>query len=165
MTSVMVTPTHTSELVAGEIAYSSFRGIVIAMIVITLGFIIGAATPSLWVVPTILFFVLGALTMGAMSTSLAAAVKQHEMCDLITPIVNMPSLLFCGVFVPVVNYPEWVQSIISIYPLYHMVELVRPALHGTLTLSEALPHLTYLVLLLAFFSWLAHYYMKKRLFD
>ena len=165
MTGIMVTPIRLSEITAGEIAYGAFRGFIVGGIVIVLGVIMGEINLSLSLLAAAGFLVLAALTMAAMSTSLAASVKNNELCDLITPIVNMPSLLFCGVFVPVVNYPEWAQNLITIYPLYHVVELVRPAINNTLTFSGALPHLVYMLCALTVFSYIAHDRMKKRLVD
>ena len=47
-----------------------------------------------------------------------------------------PLLLLSGVFFPLTGFPEWVQTIAQLNPLYHCVELIRHAVFGWEPMSD-----------------------------
>jgi lipooligosaccharide transport system permease protein len=61
----------------------------------------------------------------------------------------LPMFLFSATFYPISVYPEWIQRIIEVLPLWHGVELVRGLTTGALEPGMWL-HLGYFVLLIAF---------------
>ena len=58
----------------------------------------------------------------------------------------MPLFLFSATFTPIGEYPEFVQTIVKISPLYHGTELIRGLILGVADWSM-IGHTAYLVVL------------------
>ena len=63
--------------------------------------------------------------------------------DLPFGLVIMPMFLFSGTFFPISIYPEWLQVIVQLTPLYHCVELLRGLTTGVVDWT-ILVHVLYL---------------------
>jgi lipooligosaccharide transport system permease protein len=55
--------------------------------------------------------------------------------------------LFSATFAPITNYPDWVQVVIVLTPLYHAVEMVRDLTTGTADLGTA-GHALYMIVMM-----------------
>jgi lipooligosaccharide transport system permease protein len=75
-----------------------------------------------------------------------------------------PLLLLSGVFFPITGFPEWVQTLAQLNPLYHCVELVRDAVFGWQPASDLVSVLVLCVFALIM-GTLAVRVLRQRLID
>jgi lipooligosaccharide transport system permease protein len=95
--------------------------------------------------PAVLLIAFGFASVGMGITSL---LKTFQQMDLIT-LAMLPMFLFSATFYPITVYPQWVQTIIELFPLWHGVELVRGLTTGALVPAMWF-HLGYFLVLIAF---------------
>ena len=82
--------------------------------------------------------------------------------DVPMGLIVMPMFLFSGTFFPIEAYPEPLQWVIQLTPLYHAINLIRGLSLGVV----GLPQLWDFIYLVAFFAiciTLAMRQMEKRL--
>jgi lipooligosaccharide transport system permease protein len=70
----------------------------------------------------------------------------------------MPMFLFSGTFFPISIYPDWLQFLVQLTPLYHAVELLRGLTTGVVE-PIILAHVGYL----AVFGSVAMVLARRRL--
>jgi lipooligosaccharide transport system permease protein len=75
-----------------------------------------------------------------------------------------PLLLLSGVFFPISGFPQWVQSLAQVNPLFHCVELVRDAVFGWEPVHDLVSVLV-LCLFAAVMGFLAVRVLRRRLID
>ncbi len=70
----------------------------------------------------------GALLIGlaaaAVGTALTTFMRKWQDFDLVT-VVTMPLFLFSGTFYPISVYPDWLETLVELTPLYRGVHLLR----------------------------------------
>jgi lipooligosaccharide transport system permease protein len=62
--------------------------------------------------------------------------------------VLLPMFMFSGTFYPLSVYPESVQFVVQLLPLWHAVELIRGLTLGALSI-QMLGHVAYFVVMIA----------------
>jgi lipooligosaccharide transport system permease protein len=60
----------------------------------------------------------------------SAIVPSIDSFTYVQSALVTPLLLLSGVFFPITGFPEWVQHLAQLNPLYHCVELIRDAVFG-----------------------------------
>ena len=75
-----------------------------------------------------------------------------------------PLLLLSGVFFPLTGFPEWVQTIAQLNPLYHCVELIRHAVFGWEPMSDLVSVLALSAFALVM-AVLAIHVLRRKLID
>jgi lipooligosaccharide transport system permease protein len=70
----------------------------------------------------------------------------------------MPMFLFSGTFFPISVYPDWLQVVVQLTPLYHAVELLRGLTTGVVS-----PSILFHVGYLAIFGSVAMVLARRRL--
>jgi lipooligosaccharide transport system permease protein len=105
--------------------------------------------------PASLFCSLAFCAAGLATTTYLRTVQDF---DLPFGLVIMPMFLFSGTFFPITNYPEWLQVIVKLTPLYHAIELLRGLTTGIVGWSILL-HVGYL----AVFGGVAMVIARRRL--
>ena len=130
------------DVALGEIGWALLRGLAYATgfmaIVMPLGLIHGV-----WALLAIPAAVLIAFGFAAMGMALTTYMKSFQQMDMIN-IVMLPMFLFSGSFYPITIYPEWLQVIIKVLPLWHAISLMRAIALGVITLGT-LGHLAYFI--------------------
>jgi lipooligosaccharide transport system permease protein len=71
--------------------------------------------------------------------------------------------LFGGTFTPVESYPQFLQPVVYVMPLYHGIELVRGLSLGQLG-PMMLVHIAYLLALCVTGMWIAQKRLAKALY-
>ena len=77
-----------------------------------------------------------------MAIFLTTVARKVQDFDMVMGLLVMPMFLFSGIFVPVARFPEPVQWIIHVMPLYHAVAMLRQLTTGNISPSIA-GHLAY----------------------
>lgn len=138
------------DVALGEIAMALLRGLIYAvgfLIVMTVGGLVTSWTAVL-MVPGALLVALGFASLGMAVTSY---LKTFQHMDWIQ-IVLMPMFLFSATFFPLSVYPQAIQWVIQVLPLWHAVELMRALAVGVVTWGTA-GHILYFVAMSAVGIW------------
>jgi lipooligosaccharide transport system permease protein len=80
-------------------------------------------------------------------------------------IINLailPMFLFSATFFPLSTYPDWLETVIQLTPLYHGVDLLRALTTGSVG-SGQLVNVAYLLVLGLAGTWIASRRVEKLL--
>lgn len=147
---MLATPARPWDIAVGEILWSLIRGGVYSAIFFVVALAMGFVT-SWWAVLAIPACVLiGAAFagVGMWATTFMTSWKDFEFVTL----AIQPMFLFSATFFPLSVYPESLQWLVKLMPLYHGVEIQRGLLLGDVSLG-LLWSVLYLVVLCALGLW------------
>lgn len=133
------------DVALGEISWALLRGLAYSIgfmaIVAPLGLI-----PSMWgilAIPAAVLIAFGFASFGMAVTSYMKSFQQLEIVN----VVLLPMFLFSGSFYPLDVFPEWLQTIIRLFPLAHAIDLVRGLTLGNISWALA-GHAMYFVVMI-----------------
>jgi lipooligosaccharide transport system permease protein len=127
---ILSTPMGPSDVAIGEVSWSLIRGLMYAI-----GFLLVMLALGLVLSPTAILAIPGALLIGlaAASVGMAATTYMRKWQDFeIVNVVTIPMFLFSGTFFPISVYPEWLQVVVEMTPLYRGVHMLRAFTTGTI---------------------------------
>jgi lipooligosaccharide transport system permease protein len=146
------------DVALGEIGWALLRGFAYAigfMVIVTpLGIVI-----SWWAVlavPTAVLIAFGFASLGMAITSYLTSFQQMNWLNFFL----LPMFLFSGTFFPLEIYPDALQSVVKLLPLWHAVELMRAVMLGNLETGDVV-HIAYFLAMIALGLW----FTTKRLTD
>lgn len=141
---ILSTPMQPHDVAFGEIAWALLRGAAYAG-----GFLIVMIAMGLMKSPLGLLALPGAILIGfafgAAGMAATTFMKSWQDFDLVN-LVTLPLFLFSATFYPLEVYPEGVQYLTRISPLYHGAELLRGLTLGVLDWTM-LGHVAFLVVM------------------
>ena len=133
------------DVALGEISWALLRGFSYAVgfmaVVVPLGLV-----PSAWgilAIPAAVLIAFGFASFGMAITSYMKSFQQLEMIN----IFLLPMFLFSGSFYPLSVFPEWLQTVIRLFPLAHAIDLVRGLTLGNVSWA-LLQHVMYFVVMI-----------------
>ena len=133
------------DVALGEIGWALLRGLSYAVgfmaIVTPLGLI-----PSAWGILAIPAAVLIAFGFASFGMAVTSYMKSFQQLELVN-IVLLPMFLFSGSFYPLDVFPEWLQTLIRLFPLAHAIDLVRGLTLGNISWA-LLGHAMYFVVMI-----------------
>jgi len=158
---IITTPVSIPDIAVGEIIWALIRGTIYGagflIVMLALGLI-----SSPWAVLALPAVMLssGALSAGAMV--LTSTTKEISSLEKVMTLVVFPLFLFSGTFFPVSIYPDYLQPVVRVTPLYHSATLLRSLTTGEVGMS-VLWNVGYLVVAFVVASALAVRLMRRRL--
>ena len=93
----------------------------------------------------------------------SAGLKDESAFSLVFRLGMIPLFLFSGAFFPISNLPPVLEWLARLTPLWHGVDLTRMCTLGTLDASQALIHVTYLVVVAVAGYWWVGRRLERRL--
>ena len=126
---ILATPVDVPELFLAEATWIAVKSGIYGCAPLLVAMIFGL--PPSWgmlAIPFIGFLTgLGFAFMGMWFSGIVPSIDSFSYVQsaLVTPL-----LLLSGVFFPLTGFPEWVQKLAELNPLYHCVQLVRDAVFG-----------------------------------
>ncbi|HET7902087.1 MAG TPA: ABC transporter permease [Candidatus Nanopelagicales bacterium] len=126
---ILATPVDVHELFLAEASWIAVRSGVFgcAPLIIAMAF----GLPPSWGMLAVPF--IGALTgfgFALMGMWFSALVPSIDSFTYVQSALVTPLLLISGIYFPITGFPQWVQTLAEINPLYHCVNLVRDAVFG-----------------------------------
>ena len=119
------------DVALGEISWALLRGLSYSIgfmaIVAPLGLI-----PSVWGILAIPAAVLIAFGFASFGMAVTSYMKSWQQLEIVN-IVLLPMFLFSGSFYPLSVFPEWLQTLIRLFPLAHAIDLVRGLTLGNIS--------------------------------
>jgi lipooligosaccharide transport system permease protein len=133
------------DVALGEISWALLRGLSYAIgfmaIVTPLGLI-----PSMWGILAIPAAVLIAFGFASFGMAVTSYMKSYQQLEVVN-VVLLPMFLFSGSFYPLSVFPEWLQTVIRLFPLAHAIDLVRGLTLGNISWA-LLGHAMYFVVMI-----------------
>ena len=133
------------DVALGEIGWALLRGLSYAIgfmaIVAPLGLI-----PSAWGILAIPAAVLIAFGFASFGMAVTSYMKSWQQLEIVN-VVLLPMFLFSGSFYPLSVFPEWLQTVIRLFPLAHAIDLVRGLTLGNVSWA-LLGHAMYFVVMI-----------------
>jgi lipooligosaccharide transport system permease protein len=129
--SVLNTPVTPLEVAFGELGWAMMRGAMYTGAFLVVMAAMGLTTP-LHAIAALPAGLLVGFAFGGLGLALATIMRSWQDFDYIG-IVQFGLFLFSGTFAPVSAYPEALQVVVRLTPLYHGVELVRSITTGTVS--------------------------------
>ncbi|WP_143105044.1 ABC transporter permease [Amycolatopsis regifaucium] len=130
---MLATPIGPLDIALGEVGWSVLRGGIYSMTF--LGVMTAMGLPGSWwavlMIPAALLIAMAFSAIGIVLVTFLRSVSQFDYINL----VLMPLFLFSTTFYPLSVYPEAIQWIVRIFPLYHGIELMRGLSVGVLSWS------------------------------
>jgi len=119
------------DVALGEISWALLRGLSYAIgfmaIVTPLGLI-----PSMWGILAIPAAVLIAFGFASFGMAVTSYMKSWQQLEIVN-VVLLPMFLFSGSFYPLSVFPDWLQTVIRLFPLAHAIDLVRGLTLGNIS--------------------------------
>ncbi|MEV8370012.1 ABC transporter permease [Microbacterium sp. NPDC064584] len=134
------------DVALGEILYALLRGLLYAtgfMIIMQIAGL-NLAWTAILAIPAVLLIAFGFASLGMAVTSYMKAFQHMDWINF----VLLPMFLFSATLYPITVYPEFIQVIVKIFPLWHGVELVRGLTTGALYWGM-LWHVLYYIVMIA----------------
>jgi lipooligosaccharide transport system permease protein len=143
-TSILSTPLSPGDVAVGELAWALIRGGLYAIgfmvVMVLLGLVV-----SPWVILAVPAALLVGFAFGAVGMAATSFMKTWQDFDLIQ-LVILPLFLFSATFYPLETYPEGLQWVVRVTPLYQGVDLIRSLTIGHIT-PVLLVHVAYLAIM------------------
>jgi len=157
---VLATPLGVRDVAVGETIFALMRGAIYAIIFVVIMLALGLIE-SAWAI----LAVPAALLLGASfaALGLSAVTLMRSWADFaFIELMTLPMFLFSATFVPLEEYPEAVQWVLPLTPLYHGVDLLRALTLGNVG-WDALIHVAYLLGVLALGIWFTARRLQRKL--
>jgi lipooligosaccharide transport system permease protein len=135
--SLIVTPISAEDVVAGDIAWGTFRGVISGFLMYIVAVLIGALPVSVPVILELfaLMVVMGIL-FGSLSMIVTSFAPNFDFFNYYTQLIVSPIFFFSGVFFPLERFPDWLRLVAKFSPLTHAVIISRQIFSGSFS-----PHL------------------------
>jgi lipooligosaccharide transport system permease protein len=140
--SVVATPMSANDIAAGEVGWSLIRGGAYSIAFLVSMWVMGF-TESPWVVLSVPAALLIGFAFSAAGMALSSFLRTWHQFDYIN-LALIPLFLFSATFYPLDVYPEWLQKVVLLSPLYHGVALIRALNLGDVG-PDLLVHVTVLL--------------------
>ncbi len=158
---IMNTPATVDDIVLGETIWCGTKGILTSSAILLIAALFGAFDSPLAIFAIPIGFLVG-ITFAGMAMAVSAVSPGYEFFNYYFTLVIMPIFMLSGVFFPISTLPEWLQGAVTILPLYHAVELIRPLAIGEIP-TNILLHLLVLLGYAGIGHYLAVVLIRKRL--
>ena len=162
-TGMLTTPLAVRDIILGEIIWagtkSLFSATAIVAVAATMGLVAG--WQAIWVLP--IAFMMG-MCFGALALIVTSLARGYDFFLYYFTLVITPLLLLSGVFFPLDQMPDYIQTGAHLFPLAHAVEMVRPLMIGR-EIETTAAHLAVILVYLLIAVPLAIAMIRRRLMD
>jgi len=158
---ILNTPVTLDDVVFAEILWAASKSLLSGLAVLAVIWLLGLShSPlSLWLIPLALLVGLCFASLGLIVTALAPS---YDFFMYYFTLVVTPMMLLCGVFFPASQLPPLWQTVSSILPLTHAVNIARPLMNG-MTPPNAILHVVALMTYAAVGFYVSLVLFRRRL--
>lgn len=141
---VLATPLGVADIALGEVTWALIRGTLYALTFLVIMSVLGLVVSPLGLLALPAAMLIG-FAFSAVGTVASTYVRSWQDFNFVLAVM-IPLFLFSATFYPLSLYPEWLQVVTQVTPLYRAVDLLRSLTTGSLDLSVVVD-LVYLVAL------------------
>ncbi len=127
---VLATPVEPNEVASGEIAWTLARGSMYSGAFLLVMAVMGLIESPIGLLAFPATILIG-FAFGAVATAGVTWMRTWQDLDYVT-LLTMPLFLFSATFYPLDVYPQWLQTLTWVSPLFHGVVLTRGLTLGIL---------------------------------
>jgi lipooligosaccharide transport system permease protein len=140
---ILNTPITLDDIVLSEVIWAASKSLLSGVAVLTVVWMLGLSHSilTLWIIPLSLLVGLSFAALGLIMTSLAPS---YDFFMYYFTLIITPMVLLCGVFFPVEQLPPFLQSVSSVLPLTHAINLARPLMNDAVP-AQLLLHVGVLI--------------------
>jgi lipooligosaccharide transport system permease protein len=140
---ILNTPITLDDIVLSEVIWAASKSLLSGVAVLTVVWMLGLSHSilTLWIIPLSLLVGLSFAALGLIMTSLAPS---YDFFMYYFTLIITPMVLLCGVFFPVEQLPPFLQSVSSVLPLTHAINLARPLMNDAIP-AQLLLHVGVLI--------------------
>tara|TARA_R110000868_G_scaffold218576_1_gene468928 strand:- start:77646 stop:78428 length:783 start_codon:yes stop_codon:yes gene_type:complete len=162
----LATPIKLQDLLFAEILFPSIRALPSLLILYMVAYGFGAIPSVSGALLSIPILLLANLVYGVITLAMAGLLGRLLYFKYIQSLWIMPMYLFSGVFFNLDDAPVWLSAFAQIFPLTHVLEIVRPMVLGqNVELFDVLSRLCVLFIIFVIGFYFAFKFFKRRLFD
>jgi len=158
--SILYAPLTIDDIVTGEIVWAASKAWLSGATILAVAAVFGLAASPLVILTLPVAFLVG-LAFAAVGLVMCVLAKNWDFFSFYMTLIMTPMTMISGVFFPADQLPRPVHVFAQALPLYHGVELVRPAIAGRLPEQPLLHVLVLLGYAAAGYS-LAIYFARRR---
>jgi ABC-2 type transport system permease protein len=153
----LVTPVRRGALISGELVYQAGMVLLQSLIILGLGFLVGArfnggiAGTAVLLIGTMLL----GTAFAAFSNTLALLLRKQESLIALNVTLVLPLAFLSSTFLPVNLMPQWMQDFAKFNPVNWAVEVGRQTLSSSIDWSLVSVHLAGLLALTLVCAWLS----------
>lgn len=157
MDRLLVTPAHRAPLLLGRLVQQAIAIVIQSVILIVLGFAIGARFPGgfLGIVVLILCGILLGAAFGSLSNGLGLLVRREETVIAAVQFILLPLSFLSATFLQIDLAPGWIQAAAKYNPVNWAVQAGRDAIGANTDWSNVLAHAGYLMAFSLVALWLS----------
>jgi lipooligosaccharide transport system permease protein len=130
---ILSTPLQARDVASGEITWSLARGSIYSLAFLGVMAVMGLIRSPYGILALPAAILVG-FAFGAAGVAATTYMRTWQDLDLVT-LVTLPLFLFSATFYPIDVYPEFIQIVTWVSPLYHGVVLIRGLTLGILEWS------------------------------
>src|SRR5689334_24955060 len=124
---IMHTPLTLGDIVLGEIVWAASKSVLSGVAIMIVAGALGYANfPSMLIALPVI--VLTGLAFASTAMVITALAPSYDFFMFYQTPALTPMLLLSGVFFPITQLPAVAQHVTQVLPLFHAVELIRPAM-------------------------------------
>ena len=135
---ILTTPVAVEELILGEVVWAATRSVAAGICVLTTGFVLGLVHSWFSLLTIIVAFFVGIIFASLALTLVSKAGSLGTLNNFFTVFIT-PMFFFSGIFFPLTQMPQIVQTIVSWLPLAQASTLTRHLTTGQLTWGTLIP--------------------------
>ena len=158
---MMATPVTVEDIAVGEMMWAMTRSTIYATVMLGVVTVLGL-TRSWYAIFVPFMGALGGLMFATLGLTYTSFLKSIDQVNFYMTLFITPLFLFSGVFYPIDALPQVVKTIAFLSPLYHLVEVVRPLVLGTVGYGILL-HLGWILAFVFIFTVLPVNLLRKKL--
>ncbi|MEO8252454.1 MAG: ABC transporter permease [Chloroflexota bacterium] len=132
---ILSTPLGITDIAIGELLWSLIRSVLYASAFMVVMLLMGLVL-SPWAILALPASVLISAAFSAAGLAVTSYLRTVQDFDLPFGLVIMPMFLLSGTFFPISLYPQPIQLVMELTPLFHGVSLLRGLTTGSLGLHE-----------------------------
>jgi len=153
----LVSPASRSSLIAGRLVQGALVGVIQSVIIVVLGFVVGAEYPGgvVGIAALTLASVLLGTAVGALSNAVGVLSRNVETMVAVSNFVLLPLTFMSSVFMARALMPGWMQSVATYNPVEWAVNAGREALVASPDWGVVLGRIGWLALFTLICTWLA----------
>jgi ABC-2 type transport system permease protein len=153
----LVTPARRTSLMAGLVIYEAIVTLVQALIIIGLGYAMGARFDGgiLSIVALLAGTMLLGATFASFSNAVALNVRQGESVIALVTFLQLPLTFVSTAFMAKALMPHWIQIVARFNPVNWSVEIGRQTLNANVDWTFVAAHIAYLLVLALACAWLS----------
>jgi lipooligosaccharide transport system permease protein len=133
---ILNAPVELDDVVTAEIVWAATKATLSGIAVLTVATVLGLVDGwlALWILPLIVLVGLVFASLGLIMTALSPS---YDFFMYYFTLAITPMMLLSGVFFPVEQLPDFLQTATTVLPLSHAVALARPLMNGAVPAGAA----------------------------